>query len=480
MMSCMKNEPLYIPPTKRLGGLLVVYCRLCKTNIYDVCKKSGKSIKQCPNGSHHSFKCYVSVPGTKNERRTKILETRDLEIARRQALEFKKEVQENAYQKNDEVSIKTKVNRENKIQEVNVPRLLVHAMSRYIGWLHNENVPAHLEKERSEEHIKDVERAFRSLAICLKENGYNLEIISMDDINDEVIGYVYSYLESKNMANRTFNKHIGYFSSFLKWYALEYDHQIRNWFDRVKRKKLNPTPEAITKSEYEALLKQITPDNGVKEYRGGIKETRNVYRPWLVDGFRLALETGRRREEIVNLKWSNILESEGFQYIKVEDFKVNRIQNRTSDKERKFVYVPVTDSLKELLNEMGYEKYANTDNYILAPEIKTSRGRVMSDILSRGFSHFYEQLKTGRSLTFKCLRKTYITNLEIFMGNGNTKAITGHSDDQVIQRNYIDKKEIAKAARSFNVFSTEAERVDDLKEIRTATNEKTQNVNLEV
>ena len=104
----------------------------------------------------------------------------------------------------------------------------------------------------------------------------------------------------------------------------------------------------------------------------------------------------------------------------------------------------------------------------------------MSDVLSRGFTHYYNQLNTGRKLTFKCLRKTYITNLEIFMGGGNTKAITGHSDDQVIERNYIDKKEMAKAAQGFNVFSKEAERTDGLKDLRTATKSKKQQKSLEV
>ena len=75
------------------------------------------------------------------------------------------------------------------------------------------------------------------------------------------------------------------------------------------------------------------------------------------------------------------------------------------------------------------------DNYILAPEIENLRSRVMSDTLSRGFTHYYDQLNTGRKLTFKCLRKTYIANLEIFMGTGNTKSITGHSDNQVIEKN---------------------------------------------
>ena len=104
----------------------------------------------------------------------------------------------------------------------------------------------------------------------------------------------------------------------------------------------------------------------------------------------------------------------------------------------------------------------------------------MSDSLSRGFSNYYDQLNTGRKLTFKSLRKTYITHLEIFMGSSNTKSITGHSGDQVIQRNYIDKREMAKAAHGFNVFSTESERTNDLKNLRIASRNTTHQKNLEV
>ena len=90
-------------------------------------------------------------------------------------------------------------------------------------------------------------------------------------------------------------------------------------------------------------------------------------------------------------------------------------------------------------------------------------------------------MNTGRKLTFKSLRKTYITSLQIyFSGRGDTKAITGHSDDQVIENNYIDKKEIAKASRGFNVFSKETERTHELNEIRMESKNKLQQKQLEV
>lgn len=476
-MPTMDHKPLFIPESKKWKGLKI-FCYRCQTTVSDICKSSGKPLSQCKNGEKHVFKVIVHVPGTKNQRRTKKLETRDPNEATKQAIEFEKEVKSGDYQSPKEKAQKQESKKPD--QNENKPFLLIHALARYLGWLNNEAVPEHQMKMRTQEHIKDVERALKSLAVCLKENGYNLESTTMDEINDDMVGKVFSYLKKRNFAPRTFNKYLSFYTSFLSWYSEENDYPIRNYFKKVKRKNLNPMPEAITQREYEDLLAKITPENGIKEYDNGVKPMRNQFRDWLANGIKLGLETGRRREEIINLKWKDIKESEGYLYIKVEDYKVNRIQNRISQEEKKFIFVPVTDSLRKLLDELGYYIYKGMDTFILAPDIKISRGRVMSDILSRGFTHYYDQLNTGRKLTFKCLRKTYITNLEIFMGGGNTKAITGHSNDQVIERSYIDRKEMAKAAQGYSVFSKEEGRDHQLKDIRTTTKRKTEQKDLEV
>jgi len=82
-------------------------------------------------------------------------------------------------------------------------------MARYIGFLNNEGVPAHMVKMRSPDHLKDVERAFKVLAESLKKKGHNLTELTVNDINDNIVGQTYSHLENKQFANRTFNKYIG-------------------------------------------------------------------------------------------------------------------------------------------------------------------------------------------------------------------------------------------------------------------------------
>lgn len=465
-------KPLYIPKSKKWKGL-TVFCYKCNTNVSDICKKTGKPLSQCKHGENHVFKVYVFVKGTKNQRKTKSLVTRDVNEAIQQAIEFEKEIKEKFNDIKPEKK-KTVLEINNKGQ----PYFLVNALARYIGWLNNEGVPAHRIKERSMEHIKDVQRSFKALADCLKKNGFNLPTVTIDEINDDVVGLIYTQLENSGIANRTFNKQIGYYTSFVNWYKEQYNHPIKNFFETVSRKIVNHTPEAISQKEYEDLLLQITPENGINTNNKVAR--KNLFRPWLKDGIKLALETGRRREELINLKWNNILENDGFKYIKVEDYKVNHIQKRIAESEKKYIYIPVTESLLKLLNELDYEKNAGCDKYILAPDIKNQRTRVLSDTLSRGFTHFYDQLNTGRKLTFKSLRKAYITNLEIYMGSGNTKAITGHSDSQVIERNYIDQKEMAKAAKDFSVFPKKDERNNTLKEIRNKhnINEKALEINV--
>ena len=100
--------------------------------------------------------------------------------------------------------------------------------------------------------------------------------------------------------------------------------------------------------------------------------------------------------------------------------------------------------------ENGYNEYKETDKYLLAPE-KIKHRETLKNQMSKGFSHFYKQLNNGRKLTFKCLRKTYITHLALSLGL-NARVITRHSGDAVIIKHYLDEKVISKVAEDFEVF----------------------------
>ncbi len=311
-----------------------------------------------------------------------------------------------------------------------------------------------------------MEISVKLFAECLKKNKQDILKLSVYDLNDTIVGQFYDFLQiDKAYAGRTFNKRMGHLTSCIKWYSETFDAGIKNYFEKVPRKTVNYHPEIISKDEFESLLERINHTNGFIEYKTGVKKIRNVYRPWLKDGLRLALETGIRREEVINLKYSDVAKDEkGNGYIIVEDYKVNRIQGRKLPEEKKYIYIPLTQSLNDLLEELKTENHKETD-FILAPNLKIKRNRIMSDILSRGFSHYYNQLITGRQLTFKSLRKTYITSLDLFTG-GNAREITGHSTNKVLNDHHTNKKAKAKAAKGFKVFET-VSRQNQLKAVRT-------------
>ena len=156
------------------------------------------------------------------------------------------------------------------------------------------------------DHIRDVERVFRSLAEAVRKNNGDLSSIHMTDVNDTLVGVLYDNINEKGFSSRTFNKYFSILTSFLSWYNDEYKTAIPNWFEKVNRREIHTNPDSITKEEFDALLTRITPENGIKKYEQGQKKERNLFRSWLADGFKLMLFTGRRREEATSLRWCDL------------------------------------------------------------------------------------------------------------------------------------------------------------------------------
>ena len=472
----MENTPLIIPPNKRVKGL-VVYCYKCKTNITSgICKTTGKPIKQCPHGDKHVFKVYVSVPGTSNERRTKKLETRDVNEAIKQALDFEKEIKENKNQNNIEKEVRI-INRERTIKQTTkqeMPNNLLNAMARYVGFLYNDKeiVPEFRKEIRSKKHVGDIERNFKYFVICLKQNGYNPDKLSLSEVNDQVIGKFHDYiLKELNLSNSSYNRAMKELTSFYNFFINE-GYQIRNPFKSIPRKQENANVETITEEEYSRLLEIIQkPELGKSTLSNGV--VKNMYKPWMKEAVELGLFTGRRTEEIVQMKWNNVFDDEkgNLLFIKVIDYKVSRQKGQEFDNP-KYIYIPITEELSNLLFRIGYEKYKGNDKYILAPEETVTRDTV-NHFITHSFPHYYKQLETGRNLSYKCLRKTYISKLSAYMGIDNARLITKHSGTQVMENNYIDKKIIAETAHNFKMFKQENNRQNEIEKIRDINNEKT-------
>src|SRR5690606_34048821 len=109
--------------------------------------------------------------------------------------------------------------------------------------------------------------------------------------------------------------------------------------------------------EFEKILSAIdSPETShIALLSNGVK--KNMYQSYLKDAFRLGLFTGGRREEIVNLRWSDIqITTEGTRFFMLDNLKVNRqklskTQREGDDKK----YCVINGDFMDLLEEMGYQ-----------------------------------------------------------------------------------------------------------------------------
>ena len=428
---------LIIPKNKSVKGLFI-YCNYCKSILHNRCKKTNGSIQFCPHPDSHVFKAVFYIPGTKKTK-TRVLETGNLNEAIIQTIEFEKYLKENNYEL------------QYAGDKVRKPQLLVDCMASYFDYMNNENIPAHRHKVRSKGHISEIERYFRYFIDCLKKNQIEYKSLFVYEIDDRILGIFHNYLlEDKNYSNVSYNKVITILRSFY-YYLIEEGYYVhRNPFNRMKRRPVRPTVETITEKEYNELVRIIDRDRAVQVLSTG--EKKYHYYPWLKYAIQLGLLTGRRRDEIINIKYSDIKSdySGNMVLIETEDYKVNRANSNLSETSKKMIYIPVTRALKKVIYENGYSKYKDTDTHLLAPDKKTNR-ETLKNQMSKGFSHYYNQLGAGRKLTFKCLRKTYITRLALSLGL-NARVITRHSGEDVIIKHYLDQKVISKVAEDFKVF----------------------------
>lgn len=469
-MTSKNKTKLTVPPSDNGLGLFL-FCGNCNAQVSGSCKENNLPLAFCNHTDSLYYKVAIREKGERNKRKTKKLVAKTLPEAMIEASIFKLEVKEKKAK-----TAESPEGREKSYLEH--PVLLEGAMAKYSSFLRNENLPQHMHVQRSNDHLKDIDRALAFLEQSLLNAGYSLATFQVNDINDFVVGDIHSALKAKKFSGRTINKYMSAYYSFMKHYA-QYHFPVTNYFSHGKREPINPMPQIISETEFEALIASINQETDVRTYTmiiDGIKKKirRRMFRPWLADAFRLCLETGRRREEVVRLKWNGIDEASGT--ITSEDYKANRIQRLSGDK-KKYIDIPLTPTLKSLLKTLGYEQYAGTDKYILAPEISISRGRVMSDIMSRAFSHYYAKLNTGKSLTLKSLRKTYITTLYQKIGP-SARLITGHSSDAIMEGSYVNKKKIA-GSISFEGVYPQNDRNEELKELRSRI-DNTQSKNPEI
>ncbi len=85
-------------------------------------------------------------------------------------------------------------------------------------------------------------------------------------------------------------------------------------------------------------------------------------------------------------------------------------------------------------------------------EEKMQRSHV-AVLISKSFSHYYKQLNTGKQISFKHLRKAFMTSALLEFGEASS-ALTNHTTINMTNKHYHDKEVTRDQAReNFSVFS---------------------------
>jgi len=435
---------LTLPSDKRPDGLYL-FCNGCKS--YYTSHKDAKC--KC---RRLVYKARIHVSGTKHGVIPKVLHASDFTDAVIKFHAFKKNLEANSFQ---QVPIK-------KVEKI--PVLLDECFRSYIDFLNNIGVPEHKQKKRDPDHIRKVGYAFELYAQALKENGINTSILKFTDVNDQMVGFVHKLLLTEmDSANKTYNNRMALLRTFTSHIIKEYYKDYNNPFLGAVNLLVTKEVTSVQEDEFNALMGIITPESGVEKrvQKGRVNlRTTTWYKPWLKNGIRIGIFTGGRSEDLVELKWSDIqVDKKGnLHTIKSIDYKIDNANNhKIGNREHYYKYFPITAELRSELMDIGYEIYKDTDKYIIAPE-ETMKRSTVARFLSGAFTHYYRQLNTGRSVTFKTLRKTYHTSALIQYGAAST-ALTNHTTISITDKNYFDKEVTREDAKgSFSVFKPKKNR----------------------
>lgn len=445
---------------------LKLWCPACSEEIGTTnwCKGFGTTAPKCPNVERHIYRVVVYEPGS-NKRRVKIIKGKNMDLIIKEAVLFRDEIKNGTYIEQAEIP--------QKFEEEKRGLRLVEAMSLFSAFLDCKHGAAHTFRSRTVGHKKDLLRSIILFAKAIKLKGINPEKIKVEEITQEHIGFYHTYLlENKKYSNRSYNGHMSNMGRFFNYLNRNEGLDIRNPFNTVQKKPTHTDIKTIEPHEFKALMEIVTPELGIQTLSTG--EKKNLWYPFLKEAYLLGLLTGLRREQLVSLRFKDIQEdAQGVPLIIASNnLKVNRIMNAEATGDIRITPTPITPQLLKLLVAMGYKDKENfkSDRYILAPDSKIKRSTIMN-IISKSYSHYWQQLdNVDKDISFANLRKTFITNMTLAVGD-NARHLTGHANQEVLNKHYINKELIARVASNNNIFPEfdmeEIKRKNEIEAIRT-------------
>jgi len=403
-------------PIKYRRHGLYIWCNKCKKKVN----------KGCAHAERQVYQSRIYNPATRQADCIKTWHTENVDEAFQLHLGYKRELQRNHFVV--VAPAPTPV----------APRFLKAAAAIYFNYLEDNGVPEFTQRHNTKKHIDGQQRFIvRFLDIVQGEVG-KLSVFPITYVDVKLVGLFDAWLRGQGFSDATYNSHMGACRYFFDYLINKHGVEMRNPFQEVKKRLIAYSPEIITEVELEAFFDVITPKNGIG-VKGKNKNRVQHYQPWLVPVFKFSLLIGERLDGIVRLRWGDVHDN----YIGIPNWKVNRLKNTTVYG----CYAPITKDLASLLIEFGVEN--DSDDYIILPE-RVNRDTLKAQ-LTKSFTHFWRLTASKKNVTFKHLRKTYLTRMAS-LGVTTLK----HTNDETLRKHYLAEKELASKFRNVQLFDLKA------------------------
>jgi len=401
---------LTLPKNPHKG--LKIFCRTCRVDN-----------SKCRHYDRQIYRVRIHVPGTKNGTKSFYLEAKNYNDAIIECALFEKELIQNGFEKVKQ------------IDSVSLTDYSIgDAVVKYREYMSGESKYAHLKKNLTQEHIDECIRFCWKLVenVALTKN---IKRTRPTDIKIEDVSNFYIWAEN-NYGDRSFNKCFIAVRAFFEFLIEIENIEMKNPFRKFVPKVVTPTNiDIISEDEFNQVLAAVDTYNPYITL-GGKGEKKNLYKPYLKDGFKLFLLTGGRREEVVDLKWSDIFSTpQGVKLFIIDNLKVKRIKKNNKECKK---YIGINVDLEDFLIELGMNEKIGKDEYILYPNRTSTTKTIMTD-LSRGFSHYKEGAGIKKDISLSNLRKTYLTWHHQVLGD-DTGLVSSHSTTHVLDKYYLDPK----------------------------------------
>jgi integrase len=403
-------KKLILPKNPYKG--LKIFCRTCRIDN-----------SSCRHYDRQVYRVRIHVPGTINSTKSYYLEALNYNDAIIECALIEKELIQNGFEKVNQADL-----------DNNSDYSLGDAVVRYREYMSGESKYAHLKKNISQGHIDECVRFCWKLVenVALSKN---IKRTRPNDIKIEDVSNFYIWAE-ENYSSKTFNKCFIAVRAFFEFLIEIENIEMKNPFRKFVPKVIIPsTIDIITEDEFNQILAAVDIFNPFITL-GGKGEKKNMFKPYLKDGFKLFLLTGGRREEVVDLKWSDIYSTpQGVKLFIIDNLKVKRMKKNNKECKK---YIGINADLEDFLIELGMNENIGKDEYILFPNRDRTTKTMMND-LSKGFTHYKNGAGIKKDISLSNLRKTYLTWHHQVLGD-DTGLVSSHSTTHVLDKYYLDPK----------------------------------------